>query len=241
MDFALTRDQWWVAEQAQIPVGDEAFTVTPWSTDYPDGRRLSLLILSLAAPETVPSALPGEGVEATLARMTRLYRYPESLMILCNPDQALGEQHMVHAQGCGLLAIDSPEREACWDAALAKGLPIYGVRDEIRCSCRRLSAASVFASLAFGNFTCRRGLPHLSITDDRRSVSWQGGPDGLSTTVIIREGFEAATIAGGSGRWADRGSEGVVRLRQVADDGQLWSQPRFIMPAAQGPVAGLTS
>ena len=155
---------------------------------------------------------------------------------------------MAHAMGCGLIAITSGDRELCWDAALAKGLPIYGLRDDLILTMTRLRAASVMSALAFGVFHCVKGkaFATMQLEDERQGVTWSGGPEDLSTAVILREGYEAQRLSGPAGEWRDRGNEGVVRLRMTAPShqgGGLWSQPRFIMPGAQampkmGPQPG---
>ena len=108
----------------------------------------------------------------------------------------------------GLLAITDGSRELCWDAALAKGLPIYGLRDELRLSMTRLRAASVLSALAFGVFDCRNGadLNQVVIDDHREGVRWSGGPQQMETTVVLREGYEIPQAAGAQGEWRDRGS-----------------------------------
>jgi len=201
------------------------------------GAALDLRLISL---EPIPAESlktdPREGVEAAITRFAKQFRFPEALLILVNPAQALGEEHMAHAQGCGLLAIETGEGELCWDAALAKGLPIYGLRDELRMVCRRVAATSVLSALAFGVFDCRQGaeLEAVQVHDDRNGVAWSGGPDDLQVSVILREGYEVHQANGPAGQWRDRGNEGVVRLRMTTPSGaKLWSQPRFIMPGAQ--------
>lgn len=206
-----------------------------------DGRELDLRLISLYP---VPSESLGwsadEQVEGVITRLAHQFRYPQALLILVNPDEALGEDHMAHVMGCHLMAITSPARELCWDAALAKGLPIYGVRDELRLTMTRIRATSVLSALAFGVFDCRNGsdLSGLSIEDHREGVRWAGGPESMETAIVLREGYEIPQAPGPAGEWRDRGNEGVVRLRAQAGDATLWSQPRFIMPGAQGMPQG---
>ena len=205
-----------------------------------DGRRLDLRLISLEAPaEDALLWSPDESVEGVLARLAQQFRYPQALLILANPEEALGEEHMAHAMGCGLLAIDEPSRELCWDAALAKGLPIYGIRDELRLSLTRQRASSILSALAFGVFDCRNGtaLDEVSVEDHREGVRWSGVPDSAQTVIVLREGYEIPQPPGAEGAWRDRGNEGVVRLRMRADDACLWSQPRFVMPGARGMPA----
>ncbi|TVR43525.1 MAG: hypothetical protein EA402_09490 [Planctomycetota bacterium] len=199
------------------------------------GRSLDLRLLSREALSAPAPMLESEGIEAVLARIAAGHRYPDALVLLVNPEAALGPQHMVHAQGCGLVAIDGPERLACWDEALAKGLPIYGLRDYLHLELNRPQPSAVLAALAFGNFSCRRGLDQVVITEDRFGVSWQDPEHRqLSVSAVLRQGFEAPLGAAAEGRWQDSGHEGVVRLYLCHDAGEIWTQPRFIMPQPGG-------
>ncbi|TVR13233.1 MAG: hypothetical protein EA401_07335 [Planctomycetota bacterium] len=200
-------------------------------------RPLQLTVISLA--EIPPlQAQAGEGVEALIARISRSYRYPEALVLCNNPDTALGPEHMAHAQGCGVLAIDTAQRELCWDAALGKGLPCYGIRDMLRLDCTRPNPQAALSALAFGLYFCHDGWPGVRITEDRQGISW-ASEDGcnLQARVLIRDGFEVACIEGPQGSWKDRGDEGTVRLHLSNGVHNIWTQPRFIMPRNPGPQA----
>lgn len=197
-------------------------------------RPLQVTIISIE--EVQPQQpQPGEGVEALIARLTREFRYPQALVLLANPETALGPEHMAHAQGCGLIAIDSPERELCWDAALGKGLPCYGVRDTLHLECPRATPQAALSALAFGLFTCHNGWTGLQINEDRNGVSWSS-EDGRSVQarVLVRDGFEMASMDGAQGSWRDRGDEGTVRLHISDGTHAVWTQPRFIMPQSPG-------
>jgi hypothetical protein len=196
-----------------------------------DGELAVVLIAVEDLP--APEALAGENVVAALARLSATYRYPDALLWLPEPAQALGADRMAHAEGARLVSIDTADDEACWDAALSKGLPIYGLRGEIVASVRRATSIDLLGALAYGLFHCREGLVATVITEERSGVSWEI-PAAESVQVILRDGFEAASIPGPSGSWTDRGDEAVVRLVASGSEGRLWTQPRFIMPLPPG-------
>ena len=65
-----------------------------------DGRQLDLRLISLEElPSEALSWSPEENVEAVISRLAAQFRYPQALLILVNPEQALGEEHMAHAMG----------------------------------------------------------------------------------------------------------------------------------------------
>ncbi len=207
---------------------------------------LDLIVVALAAP-TLPVGEPSEPVAGAIARvLVGLRAQAESigptLTLMVAPAATLGAESIALAEGVRLLAIDSDADEACWDAALACGLPVYGVRGVCVLDVARADPAAAILALGLGGFTCGdRELAEL--TEDRVGTGWRvagDDADAAVATVIVRGGFEAATIRGPAGAWRDRGDEGLVRVVVRTPTGTCWTQPRFVAPRPAGQGTGAT-
>lgn len=189
------------------------------------------LVIQVIAPEalTLPTPESSEPVPGALARLTQALMGSGGLLLLRNPSTAFGAAKIAFAQGVRLFAIAEAADEACWDAMLSLGQPVYGIRGTIACACRTAHPGAVISALAYGTFTCEEGLAVSVLDESRQGVKWNL-PHDAETAVIVRDGFEAGRIRGTSGEWQDRGSEGFVRLVMRAQNGVAWTQPRFIAP-----------
>lgn len=189
------------------------------------------LAIQVIAPEPIPLPEPEatEPAPGALARLTQALMGSGGLLLLRNPAMAFGAERIALAQGVRLFAIAEPADEACWDAMLSLGQPVYGVRGIVACACRTAHPGAVISALAYGTFTCEEGLAVSVLDESRQGVKWTL-PVEAETAVIVRDGFEAGRIRGVSGEWSDRGSEGYVRLVMRSPAGGAWTQPRFIAP-----------
>jgi hypothetical protein len=178
----------------------------------------------------LPVAEASEPVAGALARIHQAIQGTGALLILRNPAAAFGPSRMSFADGVRLLAIESEEDEACWDVALTLARPVYGLRGAIRCQVLQPHPASVLSALAYGLFVCEESLSLSSLQEDRSGVSWQCERDDATASVIIRDGFEVASIPGRGGSWSDSGKEGYVRVVIRAGTAACWTQPRFVAP-----------
>ncbi len=194
-------------------------------------RDVPVALQVLAAePVSLPAPEPTEPAEGAIARLAQAIAGTGALILLRNPAQAFGPGRMSFAEGARLLAIASPEDEACWDEALSLGRPSYGVRGRLACEVLSARPASVLSALAYGLFVCEQGLALSRLLEDRSHVEWDCGQADASASVVIRGGFEAAVIPGAQGAWQDRGTEIYVRVVVRAGSGACWTQPRFIAP-----------
>lgn len=190
--------------------------------------RLDLRVLA-AEPVSLPEVQAAEPVEGAIARVVQAIHGTGSLLLLANPAEALGRQRIRSAEGVRLLAVEDEADRACWDAALEVILPMYGVLGDCVCEVSRPRPANVLSALAYGGFLSCAGLVPEALREDRRGVQWTL-PEAGEAAVIVRGGFPCARIAGISGAWEDRGSEGYVRLELSAPSGHCLTQPRFIAP-----------
>ncbi len=191
------------------------------------GTPLDLRVLS-AEPVALPEPEPSEPVPGALARCVRACAGRNALLLLANPAVALGPSRIALAEGVRLMAIATPEDEACWDALLALGQPCYGVRASLAVEVLRPDPLGVLSALAFGSFLACEGLD-ASISESPRHVAWTCG-EPADAEVLGRAGFPLARSTGPSGRYDDRGSEGLVRVVLRAGDRACWTQPRFLAP-----------
>lgn len=189
---------------------------------------LDLRVLA-AEPLELPTAEPSEPVAGAIARVVAATTGNQALLLLANPAQALGPARIALAEGVRLFAIASEADLACWDALLALGVPVYGVRGTLVVELVRARPANLLSALAYGGGLCCEGLEPLSLVEDRSGVGWTL-PDEGEGVVIVRQGFEVARIAGREGAWIDRGTEAYVRLELRSSSGTCWTQPRFIAP-----------
>jgi hypothetical protein len=192
-------------------------------------RRLDLQVLA-AEPLPLPEPESSEPVEGAVARIVGALAGSGALALLRDPAAAFGVERIAFAEGLRLFSIASPEDEACWDAALTLGLPIYGLRGAIACEVLRPHPASVLSALAYGQFICEEGLTLGALHEDRSGVAWRTEAADAEATVVIRGGFEVGRIQGTSGSWRDQGNEGYVRVVVRSSQGACWTQPRFIAP-----------
>ncbi|MDA3963693.1 MAG: hypothetical protein PF961_23135 [Planctomycetota bacterium] len=211
--------------------GDEQGVLHAWSCEWACADA-PLAVTLVGAEPIVPIAGDAtEPVASALARLTQYARGYGAIVALGNPGAALGPERMALAQGVRLFAFTTAEDEACWDAALSAGLPVYGLRDQLRIdlgSARRRDAGAALLSLAYGLFTCGQGLVPAELEETRSGVRWRFD-EPVTASVIVRGGFEANTVQGDTGSWTDRGTEGYVRLAFTAGQRRCWSQPRLVM------------
>jgi len=196
-------------------------------------RLLDCQVL-FAEPVRLPEPEPSEPVAGALARIHHAIHGTGALSILRNPASAFGRERMSFADGVRLVGIGSEEDEACWDVALTLARPVYALRGTIRCQVLQAHPASVLSALAYGVFTCEEGLRLSSLREDRSGVSWACDRADAVANVIIRDGYEVATISGPTGSWKDSGKEGYVRVVVRAGDDACWTQPRFVAPRGAG-------
>jgi hypothetical protein len=194
-------------------------------------KPLDLQVI-FAEPLELPEAEPSEPPEGAIARLERAISGTGALLLLRNPAEAFGAERIGYAVGTRLFAIAGEADEACWDAMLSLGQPIYGVRGTVVCEALRPQAASVLSSLAYGQFVCEEGLALRRLDEDRERVAWDAGRADAEAAVVIRGGYEAARLRGATGEWRDRGNEGYVRVTIRSGTDACWTQPRLIMPKA---------
>ncbi|HYE04817.1 MAG TPA: hypothetical protein VEL07_04770 [Planctomycetota bacterium] len=207
---------------------------------------LDLIVLALSEA-ALPDHEPTEPVAGAIARVLLALRAQShaigpTLSLLVAPAATLGADAIRLADGIRLFAIDSDEDEACWDAALACGMPVYGVRGMCVLDVARADGTSALLALGLGGFTCG-DLELVELIEDRAGTRWRvagADADAAVATVIVRGGFEAARIPGASGAWQDRGDEGSVRVVVRAPGGSCWTQPRFVAPRPAGHASGAT-
>jgi len=218
-----------------VAYGDDGTAIALWAHTgaWPCRERPLEFSVLAAAPIALPAAVAGEPVPGAIARLAHAALAGGGLLLLRAPGTAPGREQIAFAAGVRLFAITSAIDEACWDAALSLGLPIYGVRGRVVCAVRRPSPQALIAALAYGGFTCEDGLALARLDEDRAGVRWQVvDPGAIETTVVVRGGFPAARLTGPTGEWRDRGNEGYVRLVVSGPGGCCWTQPRFIAPRA---------
>ena len=224
---------------SDLPVRDDAGNIVCqlWTHRLRWQCKDAELEIQVIAPEFIelPAAEVSEPAPGAIARLSKALAGSGGLLLLRNPAQAFGEQRIGFALGVRLFAIADAADEACWDAMLSLGQPVYGVRGTIACACRTAHPGAVISALAYGTFTSEDGLAVALLDESREGVKWTL-PIAAETSVIVRDGFEAGRINGISGAWRDRGTEGYVRLIMRSVSGSAWTQPRFIAPtiAANG-------
>lgn len=187
------------------------------------------ILASTAVP--VPEAESSEPVPGAIARVVAAVAGHGALILLANPAAALGAARMAFAEGVRLVGISTPADLACWDALLGLGQPCYGIRDEVVAEAMLPRPASMLSALAYGAFTCHDGLEPISLEETPQRVAWTMDRP-VTATVIGRGGFELATSTGTAGSYADRGTEGTVRVVLAATDATCWTQPRFVAPGS---------
>jgi hypothetical protein len=191
------------------------------------GTPLDLRVLAAEAL-TLPDPEPSEAVPGAIARCVRAIAGQGAMLLLGNPSQALGVDRIALAEGVRLMSIADEADEACWDALLALGQPCYGMRGDVVVEVLRPRPANIISALSFGVFLCQEGLePHID--ESPRHVAWSCG-ESVHADVIGKRGFVLASSTGTTGRYDDRGNEGVVRVALRAGDRACWSQPRFVAP-----------
>lgn len=189
------------------------------------------LDLRVFAPEPLrlPEPEASEAVPSAIARCVRACAGHGALLLLANPAAALGPEHIALAEGVRLMAIADEADEACWDAMLALGQPCYGVRGTLAVEVLRPRPANLLSALSFGVFYAADGLEPTSLDESPRHVAWSCS-ETVGAEVIGRQGFTLARIDGHSGRYDDRGNEGVIRVVLRTGGRTCWTQPRFIAP-----------
>lgn len=199
-------------------------------------QTLELTVIG-AEPLALPAPEPSEPAVGAIARLLKALAGTGALVLLRNPAAAFGVERIAFSDGVRLFAISTEADEACWDAALSLGQPVYGVRGLIACEVWRPHPATVLSALAYGQFTCEEGLRLSGLAEDHVGVRYVAAVDAVGT-VIIRHGFEAARLVGSRGDYRDRGNEAYVRVVVRAAGGACWTQPRFISPHGGSQHAG---
>jgi hypothetical protein len=216
-------------DEAGAPCGDL------WGAEIDAACLEGRLRARLLGPEPVPvPALDGLPMPAALAALVASVQGRGALVHLRNPAQALGPERIAYAEGIRLIGIGSDADEACWDRLLSLGQPCYGVRGRLRLDVSSAHPAAAVSALAFGSFVCEDGCRLRSLHEDRQGVRWAVDADAARATVVVKDGFAAATIPGAAGAWQDRGHEGYVRVVVQAGAGRVWTQPRLIAPRREG-------
>lgn len=190
--------------------------------------RLDLRVLAAEAL-ALPDAEPSEPVAGAIARVVAATAGSHALLLLANPAEALGPSRIALADGVRLFAITSEADLACWDAVLALGIPVYGVRGTLVADLVRARPANFLSALAYGGVLCCEGMEPEALLEDRSGVRWTL-PSAGEAAVIVRQGFEVAHQTGREGSWVDRGNEAYVRVELRTAAGSCWTQPRFIAP-----------
>jgi len=183
-------------------------------------------------PDLDPEATPAV---AFLAAVMESVAWPEGLVALDRPTRLAGGDKVDYLRGINLLGVCDDADEGCWDRALSRGIPCYGVCGDCHLPDARPRARSILAGLAYGNFLTGPG-PVPDLREDREGVSWSGAGRGAEVAVVVRGGFEASRIRGDEGSWRDRGSEAYVRLVFELDGRLVRSQPRMVMPLGPAPA-----
>jgi hypothetical protein len=213
--------------------GGQAEACRLWAATVDWNCRDAPLSVRFLAAEALdlPRAEPTESAPGALARLAASVRGTGAILILLNPAQALGPERIAYAEGVRCMAIETDEDEACWDALLTAGLPVYGVRGTVWCEVKRANPQAVLSALAYGLYTCGEGLELARFTEHSHGVSYHVAPGSdAQAAVIVSGGFHAAAIVGDDGEWTDTGNERYVRLVISARQGRCWTQPRFIAP-----------
>lgn len=199
--------------------------------------RDAALEFRILGPEALPlpAPEPSEPTVGALARLQQAVKGTGAIIILVNPATAFGRERILYADGARLFAITTAADEACWDALLATGQPVYGIRGIANLEVMRATAPAVISALAYGLFTCDEGLSLTGLHEDRAGVAY-ACDRATEATVIIRGGFEAETLRGQPQQQVvrkDRGNEAVVRLViSDAEGNRCSTQPRFVVPSA---------
>ena len=190
--------------------------------------------IQILAPEAVqvPASEASEPPAGAIGRISQALVGSGGLLLLRNPASIFGPERILFAAGVRLFSIASTQDEACWDAILSHGQPVYGMRGTIACATRTAHPGAIISALAYGTFTCEEGLAVSILDESRTGVKWEL-PCDAETSIIVRDGFEAGRIIGSNGAWSDRGSESYVRLVMRAEQGTAWTQPRFIAPGVR--------
>lgn len=196
---------------------------------------LAVLVLA-TAPLPLPAPESTEPVVSALARIHQAVIPAGGFLLLPRPSAAFAPERITLAAGVRLFGITTDADVACWDAALAVGMPVFGVRGTVVTSVTRPDALALLSALAYGNFLCEDGLSLTRCDETPLGVDIEA-TEAVEATVVIRGGFEAARLAGRSIAWRDRGQEGTVRLVVRGPAGTCWTQPRFVAPPA-GPHHG---
>lgn len=196
-----------------------------WSCS--DGA-LDILVLA-DQPFPLPAPESTEPIAGALARLHRAVAPAGGLLLLPHPAQVFTPERIALAAGVRLFGFADEADLACWDAALAAGLPVFGVRGTVVTSAVRPDALAMLSALAYGNVLCEEGL-HLRRCDETPQGVDIAADEELEATVVIRGGFEAARLTGRELRWRDQGHEGSVRLVVRGPSGTCWTQPRFVAP-----------
>jgi hypothetical protein len=192
------------------------------------GTALGVRVLA-AEPIPLPDEEPSEEPASAIARLLAATRSTGAQLILLAPTAAFSVARISMVEGVRLFAVTTESDVACWDAALALGQPVYGLRGRVVADVLNDHPASVLSSLAYGQFVCEDGLTVSSLREDRSGAELTVERD-AELCAVLAGGFETGQVRGRTLAWRDQGHERVVRL--VARDGTAtaFTQPRFIAP-----------
>ena len=182
----------------------------------------------------LPEPEPTEPVVGALARLLRWTRGAGTLIMLVNPAEAVGVEHIPVTEGVRLFGVTTEADVRCWDALLSTGQPVYGVAGTATLEVQSLKPTSAISALAYGLFTSDCGLTLTGLHEDRTGVVYACDRP-TTASVIIRGGFEGGELRGAASEqvaWKDRGNEGYARLAIHDEAGNFClTQPRFIVQA----------
>ena len=227
-----------LATDTLLPLVDEqgAVRLQLWRFSARWTCRDAVLDFRILACEEIalPEPEPTEPVVGALARLVRWTRGTGALIMIVNPAEAVGVEHIPMTEGVRLFGVTSEADVRCWDAMLSTGQPVYGVVGTATLEVQSLKPTSAISALAYGLFTSDCGLTLSGLHEDRSGVVYVCDQS-TTASVIIRGGFEGGELHGEAGAqvaWKDRGNEGYARLAIVDADGHsCLTQPRFIVQA----------
>lgn len=227
----MRKEVWWREPGDELPVrgeGGERVLWAPWIRWQCQGTELSLRVIGVE-PIALPEPEPSEPPEGAIARIAAALAGTGAQILLMNPGVAFGTARIGFCAGARLFAVETEADLACWDALLALGQPVYGLRGTVVADVLSPHPASVLSSLAYGQFVCEDGLRISHLSEDRTGVVLEVDRES-QLWAVIRGGFETGGVTGTRLAWVDQGGEGSVRLVARAGEAMALTQPRFVAP-----------
>ena len=187
----------WLAPGDVVPVdGGELSLWAPVLRWRCRETMLALRVLA-AEPLALPDEEPSEDPASAIARLLAAMAGTGAQLLLLEPATALGLSRIAFAEGVRLFAVQTEADLACWDAQLALGQPVYGVRGRVVADVLSNHPASVLSSLAYGQFVCEDGLSVTSLTEDRTGAALTVERD-AELCAVLAGGFETGHCRGRS-------------------------------------------